>query len=157
VKNRNLMFLILLTAVFSFISSCAFFKIISGEDTSAEDAVLDTQNLPTEASSGYQAVTSTAAEEEIFAKEDTSAEDAVLDTQNLPTGDNSGYQPAASTAAEDEIVSWEDIDAAEAQKEIESANIQGASEEGFDKMVLEPTPAVVTAPKELEEEEESKK
>jgi hypothetical protein len=115
VKNRNLVFLMLMAAVLSFISSCAIFEITSGQETSEEQAVLD--------------------------------------TQNLPTGDDSGYQPAASTAAEDEIVSWEDIDAAEAQKEIESADIQGASEEGFDKMVLEPTPAAVTAPKELEEEE----
>jgi hypothetical protein len=106
-------------AIFSFLPSCALFEFPSGQDTAAEEAVLD--------------------------------------TQNLPTGDNSGYQPAASTAAEDEIVSWEDIDAAEAQKEIESADIQGASEEGFDEIVSDPTPAAVTAPKELEEEEESKK
>ncbi|MBN2754476.1 MAG: hypothetical protein JXR81_06355 [Candidatus Goldbacteria bacterium] len=118
-KNRSLLFLIFIAAVFSFLPSCALFEFRSGYDTAAEEAVLE--------------------------------------TQNLPTGDNSGYQPAVSTAAEDEIVSWEDIDAAEAQKEIESADIQGASEEGFDKTVLEPAPAAVTAPKELEEEEESKK
>ena len=114
-KSINLMFLMLIAAVFSFLTSCALFEFPSVQDTAYEEAVLD--------------------------------------TQNLPIGDNSGYQPAASTAAEDEIVSWEDIDAAEAQKEIESADIQGASEEGFDKMVLEPTPAAVTAPKELEEEQ----
>jgi len=115
IKNSKMFFLALLAAAFCFISSCALFEITSGQDTAAEEAVLDTNNLPEVENSGYQPVSSTAAEEEIFADDDT--------------GMN------------------------EAQQEIESADIEGASEEGIEKIDSQPTPSAVAAPKELEEEQ----
>gem|GEM_PF-3839468 len=115
IKNSKMFFLALLASAFCFISSCALFEITSGQDTAAEEAVLDTNNLPEVENSGYQPVSSTAAEEEVFADDDT--------------GMN------------------------EAQQEIESADIEGASEEGLEKIDSQPTPSAVTAPKELEEEQ----
>jgi len=108
-KNSKIFFLIFLTAAFCFMSSCALFEITSGQDTAAEEAVLDTQNLP-------------------------------------------GVENS-STAPEDEVFEGNDTDINEAQEEIESADIEGASEEGIEKIDSEPTPSAVAAPKELEEEQ----
>lgn len=114
-KNSKIFFLMLLAAAFCLISSCALFETTSGQDTAAEEAVLD--------------------------------------TKNLPEGENNGYQPVSSTAVEEEVFAGNDSDMNEAQEEIESADIEGASEEGIEKIDSQPTPSAVAAPKELEEEQ----